>query len=271
MSAAMIGMGALFTYKLFNAPQSVRPGINAPFADTGSGSEEFVQRFEVESREIFNRMQEVVDALQIRPGQSVADLGAGTGLFIEALARAVGGPASASASPAAAAATGAADAVAVAAVAAAAAAQGTVLALDPYPKFVSHMRARVAALAQSSGAGAALASRVTVAQSEADCMGPAVAPNSLDLVLCTDAYHHFEYPGALVSSVARALRPGGRFAVLDFKRVPGVSSEWVLGHVRAGQEVVRREIEEQGFVLQQELQDQLGLKENYLMIFVKKD
>jgi predicted methyltransferase len=264
MSAAVIGVGALFAYQLFNAPRSVRPGINAPFADA-SGSHEFVQRFEVESREIFNKMQEVVNALEIQPGQNVADLGAGTGLFIEALARAVS-----SASPAASA-TGAPDAVAAAAVAAAAAAEGTVLALDPYPKFVSHMRARVAALAQSASGGAALASRVTVAQNDADCMGTSVAPSSLDLVLCTDAYHHFEYPGALVASVFRALRPGGRFAVLDFKRIPGESSEWVLGHVRAGQDVVRKEIEEQGFVLQKELQDALGLKENYLMIFVKKN
>jgi hypothetical protein len=37
--------------------------------------------------------------------------------------------------------------------------------------------------------------------------------------------------------------------LIDFKRIEGESSEWTLDHVRAGQEVFRKEIEEAGFRL----------------------
>jgi hypothetical protein len=35
--------------------------------------------------------------------------------------------------------------------------------------------------------------------------------------------------------------------VIDFNRLPGVSSPWVLGHVRAGEQQVVAEIESAGF------------------------
>ena len=50
-----------------------------------------------------------------------------------------------------------------------------------------------------------------------------------------------------MASIHRALKPGGRLVVIDFHRIPGKSREWVLNHVRAGQEVVEKEIAEAGF------------------------
>ena len=91
-------------------------------------------------------------------------------------------------------------------------------------------------------------------------------PESVDLVFISDTYHHFEFPQKTMTSIHRALRPGGRVVVVDFHRIEGVSSEWVLNHVRAGQEVFRKEIEAAGFRL---VEEPKFLKENYYMTFEK--
>ena len=46
-----------------------------------------------------------------------------------------------------------------------------------------------------------------------------------------------EIPPPLVEQLA----PGGRLVVVDFERIPGVSRDWCLQHVRAGKEVFRTE------------------------------
>jgi len=88
--------------------------------------------------------------------------------------------------------------------------------------------------------------------------------NSVDLVFICDTYHHFEFPQKTMSSIRRALRPGGRLVVLDFERIEGVSSDWILGHVRAGKEVFRSEIEAAGFRLREELD---LFEQNYFLVF----
>lgn len=68
--------------------KSVRPGINDSFRDPKV--DEFVERFEIESREVFAKRKEIVAACQIKPGMTVADVGAGTGLFTRLFSDAVG-------------------------------------------------------------------------------------------------------------------------------------------------------------------------------------
>ena len=80
-----------------------------------------------------------------------------------------------------------------------------------------------------------------------------LAPNSVDLVFISDTYHHFEFPLSTLRSIHKALRPGGELVVIDFKRIPGVSSPWVLGHVRSGEAEVVAEIESQGFRVSERL------------------
>jgi hypothetical protein len=55
--------------------------------------------------------------------------------------------------------------------------------------------------------------------------------------------------------------------VIDFRRVEGVSTDWVMTHVRAGQEVFEAEIEQAGFKKVSEKTDLL--RENYLLVFEK--
>ncbi len=59
--------------------RSVRPGINDNYRE--GGIEEWIARFEIESREIYAHRDEIVRLVGLRPGQTVADVGAGTGLF----------------------------------------------------------------------------------------------------------------------------------------------------------------------------------------------
>jgi ubiquinone/menaquinone biosynthesis C-methylase UbiE len=91
--------------------------------------------------------------------------------------------------------------------------------------------------------------------------------NSVDLVFICDTYHHFEFPQRTLQSIHDALRPGGQVILIDFHRIEGKSTEWVMGHVRAGQEVFVREITAAGF---QVVGEERILKENYFVRFEKK-
>jgi len=91
-------------------------------------------------------------------------------------------------------------------------------------------------------------------------------PNSINAVFICDVYHHFEYPQSSLASIHRALRRNGEIFLIDFKREPGVSSEWILNHVRAGQALVTQEIEAAGF---RKLEQVELLKDNYVLRFQK--
>lgn len=69
---------------------NAHPGINkdyfAPNLDVGK----FVQRFEKEGREIHDQRREIFAAVKVKPGTTVADIGAGTGMFTLPFAQAVG-------------------------------------------------------------------------------------------------------------------------------------------------------------------------------------
>ncbi len=71
-------------------------------------------------------------------------------------------------------------------------------------------------------------------------------PNSVDLVYICDTYHHFEFPYKTMASIHRALKPNGRVVLVEFAREEGKSSEWIMGHVRAGQEVFTQEVMDSG-------------------------
>jgi predicted methyltransferase len=136
-------------------------------------------------------------------------------------------------------------------------ASGAVYAVEIAPKFVAHLRAG----ASERG----LANVHTVLCRERSVDLPAA---SIDLAFVCDTYHHFEYPQATLASIHQALRAGGEMVVVDFIRIPGQSRPWILDHVRAGQDVVTREIEAAGF---KKVRDEAApfLVENYVMRFVK--
>ncbi len=203
--------------------RSVKPGINDSFRDPDV--QEFQGRFEIESREVFHRRQEIVAACGIQSGMKVADIGAGTGLFTRLFSEAVGE-------------------------------EGEVIAVDIAQKFLDHIERT----SREAGLKNIKTWRCTADSTE-------LPPESVDLAFICDTYHHFEFPLKTMASIHRALKPGGRVIVIDFRRIPGKSKEWTLNHVRAGQEVFESEIVQSGFLKTAEPEGLL--EENYFVQFSK--
>lgn len=135
--------------------------------------------------------------------------------------------------------------------------EGKVYAVELGPRLFDHL----GALAADRG----LTQLVPVLCDERSTKLP---PDSVDAVFICDTYHHFSYPSETLASIHQALRPGGQLVVIEFERIPGVSREWLLQHVRAGKEVFRSEIEAAGFDFAGE-EDAPFLEENYFIRFRK--
>ena len=78
-----------------DAPQSQGPApypadMNKKFTDPNVDIQQFVKRFENEARDIYAKRQDITRAVGLRPGDAVADIGAGTGLFTQLFAEQVG-------------------------------------------------------------------------------------------------------------------------------------------------------------------------------------
>jgi len=226
MKAPIIPIFLLLVTSVFSEEASVKPGINEKFLDPNLKVDEWTQRFETESREIFHLREEIVAAVGLKPGMAIADIGAGTGLFTLPFSNAVGEG-------------------------------GKVYAVEIARNFLEHIKAR-AARAKAANVETILATERSVE----------LPDSSIDLAFICDVYHHFEFPQASLASLRKALKPGGMIVLIDFKRIPGESSDFVMGHVRAGQEVFESEIIAAGFEKIDEVKDLL--KENYFVKFRRK-
>lgn len=64
--------------------------MNKQFQKPDLDVNEFIRRFETDSREIYAQRHKIVEAIGLRLGMSVADIGSGTGLFVWPFAEKVG-------------------------------------------------------------------------------------------------------------------------------------------------------------------------------------
>ena len=64
--------------------------MNKKFTDPNADIQHFLKHFENDSRDIYVKRKEITRALGLRPGDAVADIGAGTGLFSLLFAERVG-------------------------------------------------------------------------------------------------------------------------------------------------------------------------------------
>ena len=64
--------------------------MNKKFADPDADIQQFVKRFENDSRDIYAKRQDITRTVGLRPGDAVADIGAGTGLYTQLFAEQVG-------------------------------------------------------------------------------------------------------------------------------------------------------------------------------------
>ena len=203
------------------AEQNVSPGINDYYRDDPD-FHIWVQRFETEGREVFDRRYDILKAMAIQPGMRIADIGAGTGLYTRLFSRAVGP-------------------------------NGKVYAVDISDEFVRN----IVRLAQERS----MANVVGVVSTDKDVK---LAADSIDLAFVCDTYHHFEYPQTMLSSIRQALGKDGQLVVIDYRKQRGLSSSWVMGHVRPDQEQVKQEISQAGF---EYVRDFDFLTTNYFMVF----
>ncbi len=100
--------------KLAAQRSPVPEGINDNFLNPDLDPEEWLQRFEVESREVFAGRESILKAVNLQPGMSIADVGSGTGLYIGPFSNSVGE-------------------------------EGRVFAIDISPKFIDHIQRRIKA------------------------------------------------------------------------------------------------------------------------------
>jgi len=199
------------------------PGLNDRFLNPDMNIQDWIDRFEGESREVVLRQPEVLAQLDLKPGDRIADIGAGTGLYT--------GPFSDTVGP-----------------------DGAVYAVDISPAFLDRLRGLAADNSWDN---------VQVVEGSPTSVN--LPEDSVDAAFICDTYHHFDAPAETLASLRAALKPGGRLYVLDFERIEGVSSEFIMGHVRGDKEVFAAEIAAAGFIPDGELD--AGLTDNYLLRF----
>jgi ubiquinone/menaquinone biosynthesis C-methylase UbiE len=196
--------------------------INKPFQNPDVA--QYINRFENESREIYVRRQEIADAVGLKPGMAVADIGAGTGLFTRVFADKVGP-------------------------------EGKVYAVDIAKPFLDH----IAREARKRGHA-----HVQTIQGTQETTN--LPPGSVDVAFLCDVYHHLEQHERTLTSIHRALRSGGRLIIIEFDRREGVSSDFIMKHVRAGKAQFLAEIAAAGFE-PLETPDPPRFKENFFAAF----
>ncbi len=218
---------AIFAFVLLIHPalvhaqeKSVNPGINKNYEHPNVP--ESIQRFESNGRDVYDHRNEIVEAVGLKPGMAVADVG---GLFTRLFSPVVGST-------------------------------GQVYAVDIAKEFIEHIENLAHDQKMDNIVG------VVCKQDSVE-----LPPESVDLVFICDTFHHFEFPQRTMQSIYRSLKPKGQLVLVDYVRIQGKSSDFVMGHVRAGQEVFTQEIVDAGFKQVEEKKDLL--KESYLLRFEK--
>lgn len=154
-------------------------------------------------RVVEEQPEQMLAALKIEPGMTVADVGAGVGYHSLMLAQRVGP-------------------------------KGLVYATDVQPQMLRMLRTRAAA--------ARIRNVKTVLCTQDD---PGLPEGRIDLILMVDVYHEVSDPEATLRGLYKALKPGGRLVLVEFRAedpaVP-IKPEHKMTVVQ-----VRKELESQGF------------------------
>ena len=159
-------------------------------------------------RDAWQHPKEVIDALKIEPGAVVADLGAGGGYFTFRLADAVGPG-------------------------------GRIYAVDvdeASHRYIEEEAVRRGGMPRN-------VELVLAAPTD-----PRLPPGAVDLIFTCNTYHHLRDREHYFASLQRALRPGGRVAIIDYKDEGWMAR--LFGHATA-KATVRQELERAGYRLLQ--------------------
>ena len=193
----------------------------------GMGSrtvEEYIRMFEDPEREKWQMPWKVVNSLGLKPGDAVADIGAGSGYFSVIFAKKVGE-------------------------------NGKVYAVDVEPGMVSFIQER----AEKEGF-----KNITPILAQPN--NPLLSPGSFDVVFICDTLHHIGNRPDYLGLVGKALKTGGRLAIVDFKKEE--TAEGPPIGMRLSRDDVVNEITASGYVLQKEFD---ALPYQYFLVFGLKE
>ncbi len=113
---------------------------------------------------------------------------------------------------------------------------GRVIGQDVFPDFLDEARQRTSAL-----------KNVSFVQGTTKSTG--LPANSADLILVLDVYHHLDYPEQTLADLRRALKSGGRLAIVEYHKNDIAMNGGAKEHVRLGESDAIAEIESNGFRL----------------------
>jgi ubiquinone/menaquinone biosynthesis C-methylase UbiE len=157
----------------------------------GHQAADWLERPEREQEE---RPDLLIPALKLKPGDAVADIGAGTGYYTRRLASAVDGPLPGPAdtlSPSA----GERDGV-----------RGVVYAVEIQQEMLDLLTNKLA--------GEKIFNVKPILGTITD---PKLPRAAVDLILMVDVYHEFDHPFEMVTAMCQALKPGGRIVFVEFR------------------------------------------------------
>ena len=181
-------------------------------------------------RDELQHPRDIIDAMDLKPGGVVADVGSGVGFMIPYLSHAVGET-------------------------------GQVIAEDIQSDFLDKAKMK-----------AQLAHLTNVKFVIGTDMDPKLPADTLEGVLVLDAYHHFDYPEAMLSQIRDSLLSDGKLVIVEyFKRpgaIPGSDPNRAVEHIRLDQDDMIREVEANGFRLVSKRD--LVPKSQHIDVFVKK-
>ncbi len=173
------------------------------------------------SREAEEQPSKIVNALELKPNNVVADIGAGTGYLSFLMAPTL--------------------------------TQGKVLAVDIQPEMLDIINFFKEEKHIDN-----------VEPILATLNSPNLPPESIDLAVMVDAYHEFEYPYEVMEGIAKALKPGGRVALVEYRgENPFIM---IKGLHKMTQKQVKKEMQTVGLTWQE---TKNLLPQQHLMLFIK--
>ncbi len=194
---------------------------------TPEGRKEVAANLGAPDRDGRQKPGELVKAMGLKPGMTVADVGTGIGYMLPYLSHAV-------------------------------TATGQVIAEDIFDDFL--------AAARMEATNKQLANVRFIKGTDKD---PSLPEGMVDEALVLDAYHHFDYPQAMLAGIHRALKPSGKLVIVEYYKTAGaMPNNNALTHIRLNKPDVIQEIETNHFRLVSQREQ---IKDSQYMLILEKN
>ncbi len=180
---------------------------------------------ERDTREEEERLTLLVKSLKLKPGDVVADIGAGSGVISAIMAEQV-------------------------------LPTGYVIGVDVQDEMLLRL--------QENARKKGVTNIIPIKGSQ---QSSSLAPSSVDLAILVDVYHEFEFPYEMMADISKALKPGGRVALVEY-RMEDPTVPIKLVH-KMSQKQARAEVEQEEFNMK--WTETIGvLPRQHIIVFTKQ-